>query len=112
MTEVIKRFTKKRKTEDIEIEENDGSIGKYTIKELEGTQRQEFIRLVSSRMKPGPDGQPTSLESTGELEIKLIAASVYDPSGKLVTEQEVLQWPSTIITGIFEISSHLSALDQ
>lgn len=76
-----KRYSKKIKTMVVEIEEDDGGLRDYTLKELTGSQVSEIEKFK----KPLMDGDKMMEGAANAIMDKVIQLGMYDPDNKPVT---------------------------
>jgi hypothetical protein len=101
----------KRKTIEIEIEDEDGSQKIFKVMELSGNQRDEYLNTSAKRMSYDAQGKPSGVKDFRGMHTDLLIRSVYDENGELVKGAILETWPSTTIERLFEISQELSGLD-
>lgn len=109
---VIPRFTKKRKEEPIEIEDLDGTVKSYIVREITGPQRAAYMGNVVGRTKIDGEGNPIGMKDMTGLQETLIAMSLFDDKNLPVPMKMIEDMPSTSIGGLFEIAQRISGLDK
>jgi len=102
------RYSLKLKTIEIPIEVEEGQEVTFTIKELTGKQRDEFLNDQSKRAgKEG--GMPKNFTGVFSSLLKLC---LYDPTGNLVPVAVIDSWPSELSTELFMQAVALSGLNK
>ncbi len=99
--------TLKRKERKVKIDDQP-----FTLRELCGRERTDYMNLMISKVKTGTDGKPAGMKDFTGIESKLISLSLYDSSNAKVSEEVILGWPSSALKFLFEASQILSGLDQ
>jgi len=96
----VKRLSKRQKMEQVEIEEEDGNVWLYEIRELSGPERSQYIEEVSSKMVYDKKGNPIpgSVKTSG-MEENLISRHLWrcNPDGQKVRVEatEIAKFPSS-----------------
>jgi hypothetical protein len=110
---MAKRFSLSRKTETIELEQENGTIRTVIVTELDGTSRDRFMTNMAGRMRVGPDGKPQGLKNFDGFQSQLLAMSLVDAdTGKLIPEVEIRSWPGSLQTELFLIAQEISGLNR
>ena len=105
-------FSLKLKKEEVQIEDLDGIEQTYTINELPGKQRDEFLNGIGNRMKFNSAGKTAGLKNYDGLQSGLLALCLKDKNNESVPVKDLQDWPSSVLSGLFEIASKLSGLDK
>lgn len=87
-------------------------VVEYTIRELDGEQRGNYVNLQASMAKFGPDGKIAGMKYNKDLEVKLAAMSLIGPDGKLMPESFVSKLPGKLLKKITSIAARISGLDD
>lgn len=103
-----KRYTKRFKEQLVDIEESDGQVRTYKLKDVSGPARDEFIEFRDACMEDGK----LKKGAMNHLIAKLLSKTLYDPEGVPVEEGEVLGLPSEIQLGLFEDAAKLCGFDK
>lgn len=107
-------FTLAREELGVDITSPDGSVKKYKLKEFSGVQRKQYMSRFKmdiafqdgeAVVQSAKDFQPLS-------ETEFLALCLYNDADKLVTEEEILKFPSTAIVGLYEAAQKLSGFDR
>jgi hypothetical protein len=83
----------------------------YTLKEIDGTQRDAYLNDMASRMK-FEDGKPAGIKNFTGLQSKLLSMCLFDPDGKPVPQAVINKWPSSLQAALFDEARKLSGLDK
>jgi len=105
------KFSLKLKEVPVEITDVDGTKKSYKLREVAGDDRCIFLDDMSERMGIGEDGKPTIKKVRG-LQESLLTKSLYDEKDKLVSEDVLKTYPSTVLTELFKTAQTLSGLDM
>lgn len=106
------KFTLRRKEEEHEIEDLDGNINLYTLRELSGAARDSYLNRMKDRMKFDTQGKPCGIKSFDGLQASLLQETLLDPDKKLVTRVVLDEFPASVLDGLYNRSQKLSALDE
>lgn len=103
-----KRYSKRLKTLSVEMEEEDGSVIEYTLKELTGEQ----VSLIEQFRKPlTQDGK--LMEGAGDAIMnKVLTLGMYGPDGKAVTNDYARGMSIEAKVGLSNDICILSGLDK
>jgi hypothetical protein len=99
-------FSLVRKQKVINLDDGNGTVRKYVMRELKGSERDRYSKLIASRAKGGTIGDTTNLMA------ELISRSLYDDANKNVAVALVAEWPSSTQISLFRIATKLSGLNQ
>lgn len=104
------KISLKRKEIAVELEDGNGIVKNYTLRELDGTQRDKFLNIMSETMKNGPDGRPVGLKTFENFQANLLTKSLFDESNQPVPVQVIQTWPTSALTTLFDMAQKISAL--
>lgn len=106
-----KRFKKALREEQVELENADGSVEVYTIKEMPGTQRDAYLNASKHRVTV-KDGRPVVTEFKG-IHSHLLSRCMFDSNGKAV-EQSVIDstFGGSLQFELFQIAQRVNALGE
>lgn len=105
------RFKLKRKQCPIVIEGEDGVERHYVMKELTGSDRDEYTTRIQGKVKY-ENGKPAGFKDHKGIQGGLLASCLYNEKGKLVAVEEIDSWPAMVREELFKIAQKLSGLDQ
>lgn len=83
----------------------------YTIRELTGTERDNYMQNLGSRTAKDKDGS-TRVRNFKGIQAALLVLCMQDSEGKNVTEKVVQAWPARVQSMLYERASKLSGLDD
>lgn len=106
-TAIPRRRSLRRKEIPIEIEDEQGLVSVYTLREMDGTQRDSWIARGQQR---GVTAEGRVKNMTGMI-AELLSLTLYDPSGMLVPVKTIQTWPASLQWELFQDSQELSALN-
>lgn len=98
----ILEITLTRVEEPLRVRGAGGEILEYRIKEMTGTERDRYLNVMGSKVKTDANGKATGIRDFTGIMTALICRCLYGPDGKLVTEKEISEWPSSAQKKIFE----------
>lgn len=105
-----RRLTKRLKEEVVEIEGLDGQIQDYTVKELNGTVRDDYMKTRKENFDHDKQGNPTGIKEQARLMSNLLKFCVHSPDGALVPQDEIDSWPHSTQTALFQIAAEVNGL--
>lgn len=92
---------------------NKGVVTGYTLKELNGTDRDKYISLMSSKVLFSKESsKPIGLKNYDGVDLKLIHLSLYDASGARVSEAVIGSWPGKVVSSLAAAAMKLSGLEN
>lgn len=107
-----KRLSRRLKTQEVEIENEQGQPEVWVIKELTGAERNAFFQMSSERgAKRGEDGN-MMISSFANLGADLLSMCLYGPDGQKATIQDINNFPSEMQLELFKDAQTLSALNK
>lgn len=106
-------LTTKREHIPVTISDGDGKETEYYLQEMDGTQRDSYISLMSKKVSVGVDGKVSGVRDFSGLQSQLIIRSlVHKETGKFVEEKLVNSWRASLQNILFERASRLNGLDK
>lgn len=97
----------------VRLKKKDGTPRECYIQELDGSERDDFLNFMGSRTKISSDGRSGVIKDFKKLHARLISVHLHDAATeKLLTEDEIQEFPSTAIAKLHEMCKKLSALDE
>lgn len=96
----------------IKIKNKAGVLVVYTIRELTGDGRNEYMNFQAMKARYGSDGKVSGIKDIKGLETRLAALSLFGPDNKPVTEKELAAFPGKLLKKIAMIASRISGLDD
>jgi hypothetical protein len=107
-----KKLSKRRKTEQVEIEEEDGTSKSYVLTEVMGDQRDVFQNLIGSKTRYNEAGNPIGMKDSKGIATRLIAMHITDATtGESIKEEEINKWPSSTQLELVQICNRLSGFN-
>jgi len=106
-------FSLDRRT--IPVTLNDSKTGTsrtYTLRELDGTERDRYLNLLAARTKVGKDGKPQGIKDFKDLQADLVSKSLLDDNGENVPTNMIQKWPVSVQAKLFKMAQKLSALED
>lgn len=89
----------------------DGESKTYLLKELTSDQRGTFLNKVGKRVKFGIKGAVQGMTDYKLLQEGLLTLCVKDENGESIKAEVLAQWPSHVITELFNAAQTLSGMD-
>lgn len=100
-------------TKPVKLRGNDGRVIEYTLRELDGADRDKFLGMMHQRMVINPQtGVPTSIKSSEGIESRLIHLSLYDKDNVRVPQKVIESWPGQVQRKLFDAAQAISGLDK
>lgn len=102
-----------RKSETIKIKDpKTGEVKVYTLKEMSGLERDQWMNKMSKSFKLGADGKSTGIADYTGIHYILISRCLYDDTDKLISEQIISQWPASAQKILFDKCQKLNGLGE
>jgi hypothetical protein len=89
-----------------------GTSRTYTLRELDGTERDRYLNLLAARTKVGKDGKPQGIKDFKDLQADLVSKSLLDDNGENVPTNMIQKWPVSVQAKLFKMAQKLSALED
>lgn len=102
------KYSLKLRSEPIEIEDLSGVENTYYLKELTGSERNNFLTSQAKRAK----GKDKDVKDFTGACSELLTLCLYDPQNRLVPAKEIDSWPSEMQMDLFLKAITLSGLDK
>ena len=96
----------------VEIENEDGTVSTYILKEMDGSQRSTFLNDSTRRIKLKPNGEPESVSDYKHMQENALTLCLYDPDGKLVPVNVLEKWPGAVLTALYKAAQELSGMNK
>lgn len=111
------KFKLTRKTLPVELEDENGVTTKYTLRQMDGAQRDEFLNDQARRMEvvgTNPDGtQQTKISDFTGLHAKLLSLCLTeDATGKPPTLATIQSWPADVQQELYKEAKKLNGLGE
>jgi hypothetical protein len=108
-----KKFALKLKEELVDIEDKDGLVVTYVVREMDGPLLEEFMASGSSRMKLDAKGNAVGVKNMKGINADLISRHLFRQSDNMqVTAETVKSWPSSVQLGLAKLCAELSGLSE
>lgn len=106
------RVTLKLKTCPVEVEDEDGTIKKYTMREMDGTLRDAHMKSMGERVRYDNTGKAVGLKSFDGLQAGMLAKVMFDEEGKQVDVKVIQKWPSSTQNTLFKHAQKMNGMDE
>lgn len=113
MSETVKvmKFSVVLKEIPVVLTGEDGVEKKYTLREMVGRTRDEFMNRFRDKAKFDEDGKIIGLTTFDGSQSSLLASCLYDEDDKPVAENVIQELPTTILEKLFGAAQKLSSMD-
>jgi len=106
------KLSLKRKEEEVEIEDENGTIKHYFLREMLGEQRDKFLNVVAGRFKYGEDGKAKGRDFTGQYS-DLLGFCLYDSVTKTLVPPKVIQtWPASVQKALHRAAEKINGFNE
>lgn len=95
----------------VEIEDDNGNVKKYELREISAAQRDRYMNSLTKRFRLDNTGKPCGIKDFEGLHASLISLCLYNEQGTLVTPQEVNAWPAHVTQTLYKAAESLNKLD-
>lgn len=96
----------------IKIKDKNGTTLEYSLRELDGFERDKYLNSLSDRIRIDVNGKPSGVKNFDGLQASLLSKCLWDAEGKLVPISVVQKWPARVQSSLFEQAQKLSGLDD
>ena len=104
-----RRFTLKRKEIPLELENPDGSLDNFIMRELVGIQRDAWLNKMKKKGEISTGGAIKVTDFTN-LQADLLCMCIYDSNDKLVELKTLQNWPASLQSELWDMAQELSGL--
>lgn len=106
-------FTLSRREVKIKLQDpRTDRVTEYTLRELDGTERDKYLNNLASRMKVDKGGKPQGIKDFKDLQADLVSRSLVDGENTNVPIALIQRWPVHVQTELFKMAQKLSALEE
>jgi len=96
--------------EPVEIEQQDGEVLTYTLRELSGKERDNYLTKMSSKMKFDAKGNPSGLKDYQGLHAMLLNLVLRDPHDTIISVKDLQEFPARVQNALFEKAQEMNGL--
>lgn len=108
----VMELTLVRQEVEVKLTGADGSPQIYTLREMDGTTRDKYLKEQMNKVTRDASGKPTGLKDITGMYAKLIAMHLFDSDGNAVKEEFIQTFPGSTQQALFERAQKLSGLDK
>ena len=106
------QFTTVLEEQKVKLDSGGGVVKEYTLKELTGPQREDFLDNLGTRLRYGDNGKPQGLKKHRGLQASLLKMCLYGDDEKLVAKDFLDTLPTRTIEGLFKAAQTISGLNE
>jgi len=99
------------KSRPVEITDEQGQVRRYTLRELDGKQRDQWFSLMGDRVQI-EDGRVVGVRNFDGFQAALVSHCLYDEKGQAVPIDEIQALPARVQDALFRAAQELSALTE
>ncbi len=100
-----KKFSKRRKEQLIDIEDEEGNTRVYKMREMDGTLRDRYMNDMNRRFRNvSSDGSVARIEDPTKIHVNLLNLCLLDDQNKAVPVDELQKWPTTALEELYDIA--------
>lgn len=108
-----KRYSRKLKSLFIEIEQKDGKIKEYEVREMTQGQKEDYQSKMRDKVVYNKQGIPLGIQNFRGQAAELLTRCVYDvASGRKVVGEDLATWPTTTVEGMMEDAITVNGFDR
>lgn len=97
------------KQETVKIANAEGVVEEYTIREMNGQQRDLHMNATGNRVR-WVDGKTAGIKDFNGMQADLLTRCLYGPDGKIVTAGAIQAWPATLVSALYKRAQALNAI--
>jgi len=105
-----RKYSLKLKEMPITILDANGQQKDYTMHELSGKQRAQYLNEMNERISISPDGK-TEIKDFEGIQESLLSKCLKDENGKLIELAVLSEYPASTLSDLFDDAQTLSGLD-
>ena len=83
----------------------------YSLIEMNGQQRDEYLNCVKDNVSIGTDGSATIIKFDG-LQSSLVSKCLHDENGVIIPSDVIQAYPSSVVDALFEAAQKLNGLNK
>lgn len=106
----MKKFTNRRKEEQVTLEDANGVETVYTIREFTESSREKYIGTQMKKAEYTAKGELVKVIDYSGTRTQLLAECLYDANDVLVPISVISEWPDSLVTGLYEIATKVCNL--
>lgn len=106
------RISLARKEQVVEMEGLDGQVRTYTLRELYGDERDNYLNALMARTKVGADGKVVGAPDVKNIQAGLISKCLYDEQGAPVPLAGVQKFPASAQETLFRVCEEMNLLTE
>ncbi len=104
------KLTKSRKSQPVDIEQEDGTTKEYILREMSGKERDKWLNTNTNRFQIDRNtGVALGMKDHTDFQAGLISKCLYDGT-TLVPLTEISSWPATALYALFEACQELNGM--
>lgn len=96
----------------VKIKDESGNVKNYTLREMDGKERDKFLNNMGSRMRIGSDGKPSGIRDFNGMQSGLLTRCLLDEEGKQVSDAVIQGWPAKVQTALFMKAQEMNGLSE
>ena len=106
------KFSLKKKSVPVEMETAEGTTEAYSLVELSGKDRDDYLNAMATKMKYNAKGEPIGIKTFKGLQASLLCLCLEDPNNAKVTQVDLEKYPASVVNELFKAAQKLNALDE
>ena len=104
-------FSVKLKLVPVEIEDIDGVTKQFTLRELNGQQRDSFFNSMGKKINI-VNGQPQGLKNYDGFQSSLLCMCLLDENDELVSKEKLQAFPAHVLNELWKAAQKLSGIED
>jgi len=104
------RFKAVRQEIPVEIEDSSGNVKKYTLREFDGASRDAYMNQIREKANIDAEGNIVGWKTFEGIQSGLLALCLYDEKNKVVPEEVIQAFPTSVVDGLFREAQALNKL--
>lgn len=98
-----RRFRTVLREEEIELENKDGVVKEYIVREMMGDEKERWQTTQGDRVRI-VDGKPAGIRDFKDMQPGLVARCLFEKeTGKQMSIQEIRKWPASMLEDLYEL---------
>lgn len=97
----------------VEVEQSDGTVDEYELREMTAVTRDRYLDKLQKRMQLDVNGRAAGIRKFEGMQADLVASCLFRKTdGKGVSEDVIQSWPASAVVALFAAAQELNRLKQ
>ena len=106
------KFTTTSKTVPIQLENKQGAIAEYELRQTDAATRDKYMDSLMPRMRMDKDGKPAGVSRFDGMQADLLTHTLWNKDGLAVRKDVIQSWPASTVSALFQEAQKLNLLNS